>query len=210
MATPVRHVILPWTQPVMVADTSQLPAVLDLQKDLIVKVGESSKSAALGDNTTAIQEKNPSESPLQNPWHALVQLGPPDIPETHRMLLDEESLVGASIVLDVLTSRSPSIQEEETILSDVAQLLMDTVQSIQGNHDDLETLADVLSEPEGNLRQSIGERLQERAISNNAQAIPEPVSVANAIRAIEALSDVAIREVTLIIDGQPLIETKHI
>ena len=210
MATPVRHVILPWTQPLMVADTSQLPAVLDLQKDLLVKVGESSQSAALGDNTTALQEKNPSESPLQNPWHALAHLGPPEIPETHRMLLDEESLIGASVVLDVLTSRSPSIQEEETILSDVAQLLMDTVQSIQGNHDDLETLADVLSEPEGNLRQSIGERLQELAISNNAQAIPEPVSVANAIRAIEALSDVAIREVTLIIDGQPLIETKHI
>ena len=59
-------------------------------------------------------------------------------------------------------------------------------------------------------RQDLGERLQERAITSDAQSIPAPITVANAVRSIEAMSDVAIREATLIIDGQPLVETKQI
>lgn len=209
MSLPIRHVILPWTQPLMVPDASSLPAVLEMQKDLLV-VSESSQSAALKDAPRNNPNISQSASGSQNPWLEFMNLETPSIPEEHRMLLDEESLIGATIVLDVLTTQSPAIHEEDTILSDVAQLLMDTTQAIQGDHGELETLAEILSEPEGNLRQDMGERLQEQAITSNAQAIPAPVTVANAIRSIEAMSDVAIREATLIIDGQPLVETKHI
>ena len=125
-------------------------------------------------------------------------------------MLDEDNLIGATVVLDVFTTLSLRVQEEDTILSDVAELLLDTVQAVQGDHADLETLAEILIEPEGNLRQSMGEQLQECAITGCAQAVPAPATVAHAIRAIEAMSEIAIREATLIIDGQPLIETKHI
>ena len=209
MSIPIRHVILPWTQPTITPDASSLPAVLEMQKDLLV-VSESSESAALKDTPRHPQNLSNAAPHSQNPWLELMSLEMPQIPEDHRMLLNEESLIGATIVLDVLTTHSPRIHEEETILSDVAKLLMDTAQAVQGHQNDLETLVEILTEPEGNLRQDLGERLQERAITSDAQSIPAPITVANAVRSIEAMSDVAIREATLIIDGQPLVETKQI
>ena len=209
MSLPIRHVILPWTQPMVIPDASSLPAVLEMQKDLLV-VAESTESAALKDTPRHAVQAPDAKAQVQNPWLELLDQDLPEIPETHRTLLDEESLIGATIVLDVLTTRSSKINEQDTILSDVAQLLLDTAEAVQGNQGDLETLTEILTEPEGNLRQEVGMRLQEQAITNNATAIPEPVTVVNAIRAIEAMSDVAIREATLIIDGQPLIETKQI
>ncbi len=209
MSLPIRHVILPWTQPMVMPDASSLPAVLEMQKDLLV-VAESTESAALKDTPRHAIQTSAAQAQDQNPWLELMNQDLPDIPETHRTLLDEESLIGATIVLDVLTTHSAPINEEDTILSDVAQLLLDTVEAVQGDQSDLETLAEILIEPEGNLRQDMSSRLQEQAITSNATAIPAPVTVANAIRAIEAMSDVAIREATLIIDGQPLIETKQI
>ena len=209
MSLPIRHVILPWTQPLIVPDASSLPAVLEMQKDMLV-VSESSESAALKDTP---RHGAPTKAPTassQNPWLELMNQDLPDIPEEHRTLLHEESLIGATIVLDVLTTHSLAIQEDETILGKVAELLMNTAEAVQGNHSDLQALADLLGEPEGNLRQDVGAQLQEQAIESDAMAIPLPVTVANAIRSIEAMSDVAIREATLIIDGQPLIETKQI
>ena len=210
MAGPIRHVILPWTQPTLIRDTSQQPYLQDLQRDLSIKVSESAHSTALQDAPRKATHLRESAPHSDNPWLDFMQLKPLEIPEEHREVLDEQSLIGATIVLDVFTTQSPQINERETILAEVAQLLLDTTAGVTGDHSELESVADILAEPEGTLRQELGERLQEAAIANNDQAIPGPVSVTNAIRAIEAMSDVAIREATLIIDGQPLVEIKPV
>ena len=210
MSLPIRHVILPWTQPLMVTDTSTLPAVLDIREDRLVKVAASSESAALHHTSQPTGEPTTNTASAPNPWHQLMQLDAPIIPDEHRIMLDEDSLIGATVVLDVFTTLSHRINEEDTILSDVAGLLLDTVGAVQGDHADLEDLAEILVESEGNLRQAMGEQLQAGAVTRCAQAVPAPASVANAIQAIEAMSEIAIREATLIIDGQPLIETTQI
>lgn len=210
MAGPIRHVILPWTQPTMLRDASQAPNVRELQKELLIKVGESGQSTALQDSPRNKPPKASSPSGPNNPWFDFMQLEPAQIQEEHRKVLDETSLIGASIVLDVLTTHSPELQENETILSELAQLLLDTNLSVNGDSAELESVAQILIANEGAVRQQLGESLQQAATEDDVDSIPAPSTVANAIRCIEAMSDVAIREATLIIDGQPVVEIKHI
>ncbi|MBT6434028.1 MAG: hypothetical protein HOK28_13090 [Deltaproteobacteria bacterium] len=210
MDGPIRHVVLPWTQPAVTPDASQAPNVLELQKDSLVKVGESHQSSALQDSPRQQLGQTSSEGNLDNPWYNFMKLEPPQIPEEHRSLLNETGLIGASIILDVFTTRSAELQEEETILSELAQLLLDTNLSVNGDSTELENVAKILIENEGTIRQQLGESLQEAATVDDKAALPNPLTVTLAIRSIEAMSDVAIREVTLIIDGQPVVEHKQI
>ena len=113
----------------VIPDASSLPAVLEMQKDLLV-VAESTESAALKDTPRHAIQTSAAQAQDQNPWLELMNQDLPDIPETHRTLLDEESLIGATIVLDVLTTHSAPINEEDTILSDVAQLLLDAAGAV--------------------------------------------------------------------------------
>ena len=210
MATPIRHVILPWTQPTILPDPSQAPNVRELQRDLLIKVGEPGPSSALQDSPRTHTVPTPSQSAPRNPWFDFMQLEPAQIPEEHREVLDETSLIGVSIVLDVFTTQSVELQESETILSELAELLLETNSSVNGDSKELESIAQILIENEGAMRQQLGESLQEVATEDDGNCVPAPLTVAQAIRSVEAMSDVAIREATLIIDGQPVVEIKHI
>lgn len=210
MAGPIRHVILPWTQPTMLPDASQSPNVRALQNDLLIKVGESGQSTALQDSPRKKLGQTSSPSGPDNPWFDFMQLEPAQIPEEHRKILDETSLIGASIVLDVLTTQSADLQENETILSELAQRLLDTNLCVNGDSTELEIVAQILIENEGAIREQLGESLQKSATENDVDSTPSPSTVAYSIRCLEAMSDVAIREATLIIDGQPVLEIKHI
>lgn len=139
-----------------------------------------------------------------------MKLEPVQIPEEHRSILDETSLIGASIVLDVFTTQSEKLQETETILSELAELLLNTNLSVNGDCAELEKVAEILIENEGAVREQLGENLQGAATEHGHDSLPVPLTVTHAIRNIEAMADVAIREATLIIDGQPVVEIKQI
>ena len=122
----------------------------------------------------------------------------PSVPEEDREPLDLEALFGAAVALDVLTTRSKSIDAEPAILSALTEALLAV--AAEGAGEELPELLQLAAGEVGESRERLRQRWSD-ADGDDPLLLPQstPHSVANALRRLEAGGRAVIREACLLL-----------
>lgn len=130
----------------------------------------------------------------------LLMPAPPSLPEADRPPLDEEDLVSAAVVLDVLATRTRALAAAPTLLAEVGVTLAE-VGALAGM--DAERLAALLAHAAGATgagRESVCRRLRWLASPAGAETT-DARAVASALRRIERGAALVLREARLVLEA---------
>ena len=139
---------------------------------------------------------------------------PPAIDEADRALLDNESLTRAAMVLDIISSKTATLAGGPPILDELSGALIEVARVCQLNDQSAEHLLRTVRGDEGARREVLSRNMQscQNKIhpSSDATALWEPKDVQHALRQIETLTQLVIRETTLILDAESLIDYRKV
>ena len=149
-----------------------------------------------------------------SPVNQLSDCDPPEIDETDRTMLDTESLVRAAMVLDILATKTTSLTSGPAILDELSGSLIEVAHACKLTDQSAEELMTVLRGADGAHRELLSRSIQssQNGISEQSELESRcaPDDVARALEQIATLTRVAIREATLVLDSESLVDYRKV
>ena len=162
---------------------------------------------------TAIRARQNTPSPNETA-HSTADTSPPAIDEADRTLIDPESLIRAAMVLDILSSKTSRLPSGPAILDELSGSLIEVARACQLEDHSAEDLLEAVRAEAGTERELLSRSIQlsqnKMTTSHDDTARWKPTDVQYALRQIETVARLVIREATLVLDAESLVDYRKV
>ena len=209
MTKPLHPIALAWVTRIPCPEAPPVQA----KPNQVISVGEAARGLPAHELASSARPHNSTPQASGKPNLSQSQ-SCPEVDEDDRILLDSEALVGAAVVLDVLTTQTQTIEANDSILDSLSAALLEVAAQFDYAPESTEELLNSLRGAPGSQRELISRAIELSHYANASEANPtaalQPKDVKQALEHIETLAQASIREATLIVDPGPLVDYRKV